>query len=153
MFFCCVPFYPKSTILLLIECNHIRYIICHFTFLKAHPHQITSFVEFFRAQVASHGSEMCVNILWWVSISKAFYRVAVELCEAAQLCMFILGRGTFTSVYLSVYLGMGVALVTKNQNDFFFDVSRSLALQMFTKTAALSSCSAVCLSWVGSTLA
>ena len=42
---------------------------------------------------------MRVNKLWRVSFSKAFYRVAVELCEAAQLCMFILGKG---------YLGLGV---------------------------------------------
>ena len=31
--------------------------------------------------------------------SKAFYRVAAELCEAAQLCVFILG---------TQYLGLGV---------------------------------------------
>ncbi len=45
---------------------------------------------------------MCVNILWWVSVSKAFYRVtavAAEVCQAAQLCVFILGTG---------YLSLGV---------------------------------------------
>ncbi len=34
---------------------------------------------------------MCVNIVWWASISNTFYSVAAELCEAAQLCVFILG--------------------------------------------------------------
>ena len=43
-----------------------------------------STVEFLRAQVASQ-LWVCVNILQRVSISKAFYRVAVELC------VFILG--------------------------------------------------------------
>ena len=42
---------------------------------------------------------MCVNILWRVSISKAFYRVAVELDEVAQLLVFTLGM-------LYLYLGV-----------------------------------------------
>ena len=33
----------------------------------------------------------CINILWQVSISKAFYRVTAELGKATQLCVFILG--------------------------------------------------------------
>ena len=46
---------------------------------------------------------MGVNILWLASVSKAFYRVVAKLGEVAQLCVF-----TFTLVYLSVCLGMGV---------------------------------------------
>ena len=42
---------------------------------------------------------MCVNILWWASSSKAFYRVAAEPGEAAQLYVFILGMW---------YLSLGV---------------------------------------------
>ncbi len=42
---------------------------------------------------------VCINIFWWAKYSKAFYRAAAELCEAAQLCMFILGMG---------YHGLGV---------------------------------------------
>ena len=34
---------------------------------------------------------MCDNIIWEASSSKAFYRAAAELYEAAQLCVFILG--------------------------------------------------------------
>ena len=34
---------------------------------------------------------MCVSILWWVSISKAFYKVVAKRGQAAQLCVFILG--------------------------------------------------------------
>ncbi len=53
-------------------------------------------VEFVRVQVASP-LWMCVNIHWRVSISKAIYRVAVELGKAAQLCV-------------CVYLGYPVSL-------------------------------------------
>ena len=37
--------------------------------------------------------QTCLRILceWGFSVSKAFYRAAVELCKAAQLCMLILG--------------------------------------------------------------
>ena len=42
---------------------------------------------------------VCVNILWLVSVSKAFYKAAAELCKAAQLWVFILGMW---------YLGLGV---------------------------------------------
>ena len=47
-------------------------------------------------------------ILWLVSISKAFFRVAAELCKAAQLCVFILGSGTLALVYLGMCLGLGM---------------------------------------------
>ncbi len=41
-------------------------------------------------------SSVCVaTYSSWVSISKAFYRAAMELCEAAQLCVLILGTQYF----------------------------------------------------------
>ncbi len=49
-----------------------------------------STVEFKRAHVASLWW-VCGNILWQVRVTKAFYRAAVELCQAAQLYVFILG--------------------------------------------------------------
>ena len=49
-----------------------------------------SCVEFARAQVASW-VWVCVNILCEASRSKAFYRVAAELCEAAQQMVVYLG--------------------------------------------------------------
>ncbi len=49
------------------------------------------------------GSQSVVNILWWVSVSKAFYRVVAKLGEAAQLCVFILGMQYF---YLGVLKGV-----------------------------------------------
>ena len=63
-------------------------------------------VEFLRAQVASQ-LWVCVNILWLVSISKAFYKVVAELSKVAQLCVFILGSSTFT-LYLCMRLGLGM---------------------------------------------
>ncbi len=49
----------------------------------------------------------CVNILWWVSISKTFYRVA--LGEAAQLYVFILGmQYLYLGVLTGACLGSGV---------------------------------------------
>ena len=44
---------------------------------------------------------MYVNILWWVSISKAFYRVAAEPEEAS--CVVILGMWY---LYLGVLEGV-----------------------------------------------
>ncbi len=53
---------------------------------------------------------MCVNILWWVSIRKAFHRTAGELWEAAQLCMFILGIWYLGRMFILGlwYLSLGV---------------------------------------------
>ncbi len=70
-----------------------------------------------------------VNILWRVSISKAFYRVAVELDEATQLCVFILGMwylylGVLMRVFWVRYAVF--VLVTRNPCDFlFFSVGTS----------------------------
>ena len=49
-------------------------------------------------------------------MSKAFYRVAEELCGAAQLCVFILGTSTLASVYLSVRLGSSLQLYLTHGN-------------------------------------
>ena len=65
---------------------------------------------------------MHVNKLWQVSLSKAFYKVATELREAAQLYVFIWG---------TLYLNLGVlkhvfrvrcavyVLVTGTEQRFF----------------------------------
>ncbi len=55
---------------------------------------------------------MGVNILWWVSISKAFYKVAVELCQAVQLCVFILGMRYLNLGVLKRVFGYGCAVCT-----------------------------------------
>ncbi len=41
--------------------------------------------------------------------ARHLYRATAELGEATQLCVFILGTGTFTSVYLGVF-GYGCAV-------------------------------------------
>ncbi len=54
---------------------------------------------------AGSQSVMSVNILWGVSISEAFYKVAAKRGQAAQLCVFILGtQYLYLGVLMHVFM-------------------------------------------------
>ena len=84
--------------------------ICGFNGFNCCVHRGIASIHWFLVsrQVASR-QWVCFNILWQVSISKAFYKVEVELCKAAQLHVFILGMQYLYLGALKCAIGYGCA--------------------------------------------
>ena len=66
---------------------------------------------------------MCVNILWRVSISKAFYRIAAQPGKTAQLLVFILGmQYLYLDVLMRVFMVRYVVYILVKTAVFQFSL-------------------------------